>query len=180
MALPSTIFKVQLNVSDMDRHHYDDYQLTVARHPSETDERMMMRILAFALNADEQLGFTRGLCADDEPDLWQKSLTGEIDLWIDVGLPDERRVRKACYRSKAVHLYIYGVRAAELWWQKNGTKLQRFDNLTVIEVPQSDELTQLVQRGMELQCTIQDGAIWLSEGEKSCEVSPVVRKEKKG
>ncbi len=118
MALPSTIFKATLQISDIDRQYYGEHQLTLARHPSETDERMMVRLFAFALHADENLNFTKGLCADDEPDLWQKSLTGEIALWIDVGLPDERRVRKACGRAEKVCLYLYGGRAADLWWQK--------------------------------------------------------------
>ena len=99
MALTATIFKASLQISDLDRHYYGEHQLTLARHPSETDERMMVRLLAFILHADEQLNFTRGLCVDDEPDLWQKNLTNEIELWIDVGLPDERRVRKACSRA---------------------------------------------------------------------------------
>jgi uncharacterized protein YaeQ len=178
MALTATIFKAHLQISDLDRPYYGDHQLTLARHPSETEERMMVRLLAFALHADENLNFTKGLCVDEEPDLWLKSLTGEIELWIDVGLPDERRVRKACNRAAQVCLYLYGGRAAGLWWQRNADKLQRFSNLRVIELPeeQSKGLASLVQRSMALQCTVQDGEIWLSCGDQSLSISLLVRK----
>ncbi|WP_027714644.1 YaeQ family protein [Desulfuromonas sp. TF] len=178
MALTATIFKAHLQISDLDRPYYGDHQLTLARHPSETEERMMVRLLAFALHADENLNFTKGLCVDEEPDLWLKSLTGEIELWIDVGLPDERRVRKACNRAAQVCLYIYGGRAAGLWWQRNADKLQRFPNLRVIELPeeQSKRLANLVQRSMALQCTVQDGEIWLTCGDKTLSISLLARK----
>ena len=178
MALSSTIFKATLQISDMDRNYYADHLLTLARHPSETDERMMVRLLAFALHADEQLSFTKGLCVDEEPDLWQMSLTNEIEIWIDVGLPDERRLRKACGRAKQVYLYSYGGRGADLWWQRNAEKLQRFDNLSVKELPEAacKEMTSLVQRNMQLQCTVQDGEIWLTNGVSTCSVIPRQRK----
>ena len=178
MALSSTIFKANLQISDMDRNYYEEHQLTLARHPSETDERMMVRLLAFALHAHEHLGFTKGLCDDEEPALWQKSLTDEIELWIDVGLPDERRVRKACSRAARVFLYLYGGRNADLWWQRNDDKLRRFTNLKVIEIPElaSNELAGLVQRSMQLQCTMQDGEFWLNCGDRSISISPLVRK----
>lgn len=178
MALSATIFKADLSISDMDRNYYGEHQLTLARHPSETDERMMVRLLAFALHADEHLSFTKGLCADEEPDLWLKSLTNEILLWIDVGLPDERRVRKACNRAAQVCLYLYGSRGAEQWWLRNADKLKRFDNLSVIELPDvaCNAMTRLVQRSMALQCTVQDGEIYLSVGEQTCTITPTVRK----
>jgi len=178
MALSSTIFKASLQISDMDRNYYAEHLLILARHPSETDERMLVRLLAFALHADEQLSFTKGLCAAEEPDLWQMSLTNEIELWIDVGLPDERRLRKACSRAKQVLLYSYGGRGADLWWQRNAEKLQRFGNLSVIELPElaCKEITALVQRNMQLQCTVQDGEIWLTNGELTYGVAPLLRK----
>lgn len=178
MALGSTIFKASLQISDMDRNYYAEHLLTLARHPSETDERMMVRLLAFALHADEQLHFTKGLSTDEEPDLWQRSLTNEIELWIEVGLPDERRLRKACSRAKEVILYIYGGRGADLWWQRNGEKLRRFSTLSVIELPEvaCKEITGFVQRNMQLQCTIQDSEIWLTNGESTCSVTPLWRK----
>ena len=178
MALSATIFKATLQISDMDRNYYAEHPLTLARHPSETDERMMVRLLAFALHADEKLNFTKGLCVNDEPDLWQRSLTGDIDLWIDVGLPDERRIRKSCNRSERVYLYSYGGRGADLWWQKNNSNLQRFNNLHVIEIPETacKILGEFVERNMQLQCTVQDGEIWLSNSEQTCNISPVVKK----
>ncbi|MBE0575084.1 MAG: YaeQ family protein [Desulfuromonadales bacterium] len=178
MAQSATIFKAHLQISDMDRHYYDEHQLTLARHPSETDERMMVRLLAFALHANDHLSFTKGLCDDDEPALWQKSFSDEIELWIDVGLPDERRLRKACSRATQVCLYIYGGRNAELWWQRNIDKLRRFTNLSVIEIPEvaCNALATLVQRSMQLQCTIQDGEFWLNCGNQTISVSPLVRK----
>jgi len=178
MALSATIFKAHLQISDMDRQYYGEHQLTLARHPSETDERMMVRLLAFALHANERLGFTKGLCDDEEPDLWQKSYSGEIELWIDVGLPDERRVRKACNRAVQTYLYLYGGRAAELWWQRNSDKLSRFANLAVLEIPEaaSAGLVSLVQRSMQLQYTVQDGEIWVSGDGLTVTVTPLVRK----
>jgi len=178
MALTATIFKVTLQISDMDRNYYAEHLLTLARHPSETDERMMVRLLAFALHADEMLNFTKGLCDDEEPALWQKSFSDEIELWIDVGQPDERRLRKACSRAERVCLYLYGGRTAEQWWQRNASKLQRFTNLTVIELSETScqEMTNLVQRSMQLQCTIQDGELWLNCGDQTVSIAPIVLK----
>ncbi len=176
MALSATIFKIQLNIADTDRGYYADHSLTIARHPSETDERMMVRVLAFIAHAHERLQFTKGLSADDEPDLWQKSLTDDIELWINIGQPDEKRLRKACSRSPQVFLYLYGGRSADLWWQQNADKLARFDHLTVVNLPKSatDELATLVERTMQLQCTIQDNQIWLNNGSRTVEINPTI------
>ncbi len=165
MALKATIFKAELQIADMDRNYYLTHSLTLARHPSETDERMMVRLLVFALHAHEALMFGQGLSADDEPDLWQKDLTGAIELWIDVGLPDEKLIRKACGRARQVFLYNYGGRAAEIWWEQNRSKLERLGNLTVMSMsPEtSAALAKLAQRNMQLHCTIQDGDIWLAD-----------------
>lgn len=174
MALTATIFKVQLQISDLDRQYYAEHNLTLARHPSETDERMMVRLLAFIMHADEHLTFTKGLCVDDEPDLWQKGLSGEIDLWIDVGLPDERRVRKACGRAGQVVLYLYGGRTADLWWQRNCATLSRFSNLDVMEIPEetSRGMADLAKRSMQIQCTIQDGEVWFSCEDQTLQIAP--------
>ncbi len=174
MAQKSTIFKVLLNVSDMDRHLYEEYHLTLAQHPSENDLRMMVRVLAFALNAGEQLQFCKGLSTDDEPALWQKSLSDEIELWIDVGQPDESRVKKACGRARQVRIYCYGGNSADIWWQQHRHKFERFDNLTVINIQadQAEQLASLVQRGMHLQCSVQDGDVWFGDQQQSVNVSP--------
>lgn len=176
MAQTATVFKAELQVADMDRGYYADHTITIARHPSETDERMMVRLLAFALHASEQLEFTRGLCADDEPELWEKSLIGEIETWIDVGMPDERRIRRACGRAASVYIYAYGGHAASLWWERTARDVARFDNLKVIELPQdaTQELTSLVARSMRLQCTVQEGQVWLGNGEASVLIEPAL------
>ncbi len=173
MALKATIFKADIQIADMDRGHYADYSLTLARHPSETDERMMLRLLAFALFADPMLAFGKGLCVDDEPDLWQKDLTGAIERWIDVGQPDEKWVRKACGRAREVVVLTYG-RALEVWWAGARAKLERQASLTVIELAreQSAELARLAERTMRLQFTIQEGQVWVTNGRDSVVIEP--------
>jgi len=177
MATKATIFKVDLQIADMDRNYYQTHALTIARHPSETDERMMVRLLAFARHASDSLAFSKGLSTDDEPDLWQKDLTGDIELWIDLGQPEEKRIRKACSRARQVVIYTYSGHSAELWWQKQRDALQRQNNLTVIDVPTAtvQALARLAQRGMQLQCTIQDGQIWLADDNASVQVDLVTR-----
>jgi uncharacterized protein YaeQ len=172
MALKSTIFKVELSVADIDRGYYRDHSLTVARHPSETDERMMVRLLAFALHADDALEFGRGLSAEGEPDLVERDLTGAIAQWIEVGLPDEREVRKACGRSRAVHVLAYGGRAVELWWQGARATLERQERLSVVEVPAdaSRALVALAGRSMRLQATIHEGHVFLGDGSSSVSI----------
>lgn len=174
MALKATICKAELHIADMERGYYHDHAVTVARHPSETDERMMVRLLAFALNADDTLAFGAGLSTDDEPDLWRKDLTGSIETWIDVGLPDEKRIRKACGRADAVFVYSYGGHAAQLWWQQVGYKLARSNRLTVIDLPQAGTraLAKLAARSMQLQITIQDGQVWMADERESVQLDP--------
>jgi uncharacterized protein YaeQ len=164
MALKSTICKVQLQVSDMDRNHFELHPLTLAQHPSETDERMMVRLLAYALHAGEGDGlqFGRGL-SSEEPDLWRKDLTGVIELWIEVGQPDEQYIRRACGRARQVVVYNYSGRSAQVWWEKSGESLQRSKNLTVVDIETDSvvALGRLAQRAMQVQCFIQDGALHL-------------------
>lgn len=173
MALKATIFRAEISIADIDRAYYADHSLTLARHPSETDERMMVRLLAFALFADEALAFGKGLCTDDEPDLWQKDLTGAIQRWIDVGQPDEKWVRKACGRADEVVILAYG-RALEVWWKANADKLARHERLRVIEVEReaSAALAGLAQRSMRLQFSIQDGQLWVTDGERTVQIEP--------
>lgn len=174
MALKATIFKATLNIADMDRHYYADHQLTLAQHPSETHERLMVRLLAFALNASESLAFTKGISTDDEPDLWQKSLTDEIELWIELGLPDESRLRKACGRANQVILYTYGGRAVPLWWEKIQSKVSRFNNLTIVDLPQEEvaALGAMADRNMNLQFTIQDGEVGIGDESQRITITP--------
>jgi uncharacterized protein YaeQ len=172
MALKSTIFKAELAVADIDRGYYRNHAVTIARHPSETDERMMIRLLAFALHADDALAFGRGLSAEDEPDLWKRDLTGAIDLWVDVGLPDERAVRKACGRAREVFVLAYGGHAVDLWWDGGRRSLEAQDRLAVSEVPveASKALAQLAGRTMRLQVTIQEGHVFVADGSTSVPV----------
>lgn len=179
MASNATIFKVMLQIADMDRHYYADHALTVARHPSETDERMMVRLLAFAQHAHESLVFGRGLSTEDEPDVWRQDLTGNVELWVEVGQPDEKRLRKACRRATRVWVYNYGGRGADLWWDQNRDLLARFNNLTVVNLPYeaSRSLAGLAQRTMQLQCTIQEGQIWLGDSQGTVQVELAIRQQ---
>ncbi len=177
MALKSTIFRVELQIADLDRNYYQNHTLTVARHPSETDERMMVRVLAFALYASEALSFGKGLSSDDEPDLWARDLTGVIDLWIEVGLPDEKRIRRACGRARQVAVVTYGGRVADLWWQQNKAALQKQGNLAIINLAAEDSraLAAFAARGMQLQCTLQEGELWFIVDGENTRVVPEIR-----
>lgn len=178
MALKSTIFKAQLQIADMDRSLYLSPALTLARHPSETDERMMMRLLAFALNLpsdddDGALELAKGLSDADEPDLWQRDLTGAITHWVEVGHPDDRRLVRAAGRAGRVSVYAYSA-STPIWWAGIANKLTRLRNLAVwqIEPAASQALAALAQRGMTLQVTVQDGTVWVSDTQHSVELTP--------
>ena len=163
MALKSTIFKAELQIADMERNCYRDHSLTIARHPSETDERMMVRVLAYALYARDGIAFTKGLFDVDEPEVWAKNLAGEITLWIDLGQPDEARIRRACSRADQVVVLCYSS-SCDVWWKQIAAKLTRFANLTVLQLPAetSQALAELAERSMRLQCMVQDGEIWIN------------------
>lgn len=167
MALKATIRKATLQIADMDRHYYADHSLTLAQHPSETDQRLMVRLLAFAVNASDTLSFTRGLSTDDEPELWERSLTGDTLLWIELGQPEADRIRKACKWAESVRIYAYGGRTVPIWWERLGGKLSQHPNLEVFSVPETacDALTAMIERNMTLQCAIQDGVISLSNAD---------------
>jgi uncharacterized protein YaeQ len=178
MALKSTIYKAALQIADMDRQLYADHALTLALHPSETEERLLVRLLAFALNVPHDtergaLQFARGLSDSDEPDIWQHDLSGQLVQWIEVGQPDERRLAKACARAERVTIYCFGS-AADIWWNGIRNKLTRLSNLSVWQIPsaQAQALAQLASRSMQWQLTIQDGHVWLSSSEHSLEITP--------
>ncbi|MDP3516226.1 MAG: YaeQ family protein [Pseudohongiella sp.] len=174
MATKATVFKAALQIADMDRNYYEDHSITLARHPSETDERMMVRLLAFALNAQEFLEFGQGITNDEEADIWKKDLTGVIDLWIDVGTPDERLIRKACGRSGEVCIYSYGGRTADIWLTQNLTQFERQKNLKIFNLvsEETQALAQLAQRTMQLQVIVQDGQVTLSDDRNSVTLNP--------
>lgn len=176
MALRATIHKADLHVADSDRHYYGSHSLTIAKHPSETDERMMVRIIAFALQANEDLVFTKGLSEADEPDLWIKDLTDAIKLWIEIGQPDERRILKACGRSEQVLVYCYGGQTSKIWWDGIANKLSRARNLQVISIPatQANNLLQLVERTMVIHVNIQDGEVYVSSDRGQVTITPEI------
>ncbi len=177
MALKSTIFRAEVQIADMDRGYYQTHSITLARHPSETDERMMMRLLAFILHASDALTFGEALSSNDEPDLWERDLTGAITSWIMVGLPDEKQIKKALSRSLRVVVYSYGS-AVEPWWSSLARVYESGKLLVVHIAPNiSQALKTLVERSMKLHCTIQDGIIWLSDAKNTIEINPVVLKK---
>ena len=178
MALKATIYKATIQLSDMDRNLYSDHELTIARHPSETDERMLIRLLAFALNLPANsdhglLEFAKDMWDVSEPALWRKNLTGQLEEWIEVGQPDERRLLQCSSRSKRVLVYSFASSTAQ-WWSSMDTKVARARNLTVWQIPsnQSHALAELADRSMKIDVTVQEGTIWVGDGKKSVEVSP--------
>lgn len=176
MALKSTIFKAEINVADMDRHYYQTHAITIARHPSENDERMMVRVVAFGLHADEALTFGKGLSSNDEAALWRKDLTGAVEQWIEVGLPDARVLKKAASRANELIVYAYGGRSVGLWWAQQRDELARLDNLRVIELPAEATiaLSRIAARSMSLQCTVQEGQVWLGDANETVHFEPKV------
>lgn len=178
MALKATIYKANVQFSDLDRNLYSDHNLTIARHPSETDERMMIRVLAYTLNApaNNDLGtleLGKDMWDPDEPAMWQKDLTGLLLHWIEVGQPDEKRISRASSRARKVSIYSFNSATAS-WWSGVSDKVSRIRHLNVWQIPaeQSQQLGGLAQRSMNLQITLQDGGFWISEGERSVEITP--------
>lgn len=177
MAANATIYKAELQVTDLDRHYYASHALTLAQHPSETETRLLVRLLAFALHADERLEFGRGLSDEDEPALWRRDYTGTIEQWIELGQPDESRLRKASGRASEVIVVSYGGQAAEVWWKRNAAALGRLRNLTVLELD-DDEVaaaTELLARGMRVTAMIQDGELQLMDADRNVSLRPRMR-----
>ncbi|MGB0833736.1 MAG: YaeQ family protein [Psychrobium sp.] len=172
MAQKATIYKADVNLANMDQDIYLDQNLTIAQHPSETLQRMMLRIVAWALNANEQLTFTKGLCEEDEPELWQKNYSDEIELWIDLGTPDEKRLKKASVRSKQAILFTYSSNSANEWWKQHQNIARKYSNLAVYFVSDDTmgQLAAIAQRTMQLQFSISDGDVWLSCGDSSIQL----------
>ena len=178
MAIKSTIYKAQIQLSYIDHNVYRDHAVTIARHPSETDERMLVRLLAFVLNAPaeadgEPLEFAKDMWEPDEPALWRKGRTGRILHWIEVGQPDERRLLRVSARVDRVSVYGLGSGPAQ-WWRELEPRLTRMRNLEVWQIPsdQSQALVALAQRTMQLQVTVQDGSIWVGDATHTVEVAP--------
>ena len=171
MAQKATVFKAELQVDDVDRHYYQTHALTLARHASETDERMMVRLFAFARHAGPALSFGNGLSADDEPDLWVRDLTGAITLWIDVGMPELKLIRRAAGRANRVVVYAYG-RGADSWWNELRADLGRIDNLAVFRLATESTLAlaAIAERTMRVHCLVQDGLASVSANDTTIEI----------
>jgi uncharacterized protein YaeQ len=183
MALKSTVFKAHLQIADIDHSYYADHALTLARHPSETDERMMVRLVALALqayqlqavcNGDGTLAFGAGLSDPNEPDVWLRDFTGQTRLWIEVGQPEDKPLIKACGKADAVLLYCFS-HSAEVWWRGMESKLSRPQNLSVFRIPTvaSQTLGALAARSMQLQATVQEGVLTLSDNATTVEIEPL-------
>lgn len=174
MALKATIYKAHINVADLNRHVYLDVGHTLAQHPSETEQRLMLRLLTWGLNASEDLVFTKGLSEVDEPELWHKNYSDEIEMWVDLGLPDEKRIRKACNKAKQVLIVAYGDNATAQWWQQHEQKLAPYANLQIVQIHDESlvEMEGLLERSMQLQLTIEGEQAWLSSDKGSCTITP--------
>ncbi|MBP9490945.1 MAG: YaeQ family protein [Aliarcobacter sp.] len=176
MATKATIHKALLNIANMDTNYYNEHNLTLALHPSETEQRLMARVIAFVLNANEDLGFCKGISEDDEPDLWEKDFDGTIKLWIDLGQPDEKRIKKACGRANKVIIYTYQENMATPWFKQIENNLSRFKNLSIIHLNIEDDLEELAKRSMVLQCNISDEELTLISDNKDCIITQKVWK----
>lgn len=178
MALKATIFKADIDISNMDQHYYQSRSLTIAQHPSENDERMMVRLLGLLFFAHHEPEFTAGLCVQDEPDIWKKELHGDIALWIDVGRPSIERIKKANARSQEVAILCYGENAVQHWLADIDSQLTRFSHCSIWQIndKECEGLASLVDRtvsrNMHLQFTQEDNTIWLTSGEATTEISP--------
>ncbi|MGO1247645.1 MAG: YaeQ family protein [Oceanisphaera sp.] len=172
MALPATLHKVRLTISDLSRHYYHEHSLTVAQHPSETNTRLMVRLLAFIRHAEQDLSFTKGLSSDDEPELWLISPDGRIVLWVELGEPSVKRIKQALSRAEQVVVYSYGGRSAIEWWSKHQAELRALPRLGIYHVddPQPTQLAELCARNIELFATLQELEVQLTNGEHSLDL----------
>ena len=170
MALPSTIYRANLQLADIDRGVYETFQTTVARHPSETAERLVARLLALAIFSEPDLAFTKGLSAADEPDLWAIGADGRVRLWVEVGAPDSDRILKACRHAERVALLACG-RALSSWDQQHLPKLDGVRNLTVVSLDQLfvSTLASSLERSINWSVTITEGRMYLMNGDAAYE-----------
>ena len=175
MALKPTIYKAQVSLADSDQNCFEELSLTIAKHPSETIERMTVRLLAFCLNHSRGLEFTRGLSTADEPDIWQHADSGEIEHWIELGQPEEPRLRKACGKAKKVSVYAFG-RSADTWWKLNSDAIGALPRLQVWKFswPEVEAASQLMSRTMKLGLSIVGGTLYLDDGANSVTLEPVL------
>ncbi|WP_375748562.1 YaeQ family protein [Vibrio sp. HN007] len=176
MALKPTIYKFRISLSDMNREYYDSLSLTVAQHPSENTTRMMARVLAYCLNADPDLAFTKGLSTIEEPDIWQKTPDNQVSCWIEVGEPDSERVKKASRIADKVSIYSFN-RKGDIWWQQSKSKLD-FNNVSLFQFSPDaiQQLSTMVTRTSELSVMISGNSLFVSTSSGECEVEVVTLK----
>ena len=177
MAANATINKALLTIANMDEHYYEEHNLTLAQHPSENNLRLMIRLVAFVLNANDTLMFCKGISTDDEPDLWQKSFGDDIEMWIDLGQPDEKRIKKACGRSEKVIIYTFKESLASVWFKQIEGSLSRFKNLQVIHLNIDGDIELLAKRAMNIQCNILDNELTLIDDDNSIVITQKICKE---
>lgn len=179
MAVKAQVYKLELQIADLRRQYYDDFSFTLVQHPSETVRRMLARVLVFSLCAHPDLQMTRGLSTEDEPDLWRRDTNGRVLDWVELGQVDRKRIRKAVSVSDQIGIFGYDPRAAKVWWQKNEAELARIDRLAVglIDLPTEDHLTGLVDRHLQLHCTIDEENLLLSSGNEALEIAYTVLKQ---
>jgi len=171
VALKPTIYKFRISLSDINRNYYDTLNLTLAQHPSETTERMMVRVLVYCINAEENLSFTKGLSAIDEPDLWIRTLDEQTALWIDVGEPAVERVKKASRVAQQVKVYSFNSKS-DVWWEQGESKFRqlnasyyRFDWESV------KSLAALLTRTMDISVTITGDSAYVASASGECEIA---------
>jgi len=171
VALKPTIYKIKITLSDIDRAYYDTLDLTIAQHPSETRERMMVRVLAFCLNAQERLVFTNGLSAVDEADIWAHTLEGQLSIWIDVGEPSLERIKKALRLSPVVKIYSFNSKS-DRWWADGRSKFNELKaSIFHLQWKSIQALAALVARRMDLSITIQGETAYIAAELGECELS---------
>ena len=171
MAIKPTIYKLKISLSDLNRNYYDTLNLTLAQHPSETVERMMVRVLAYCINAEERLAFAKGLNSDDEPDIWAKTLDEQISLWIDVGEPSLERIKKASRQTDALKIYCFNSKA-DVWWTQAQEKISRMNALIFqFQWQEIQALAAMVQRTMELSVTITGNSAYVATELGECEIN---------
>ncbi len=176
MAANATIHKALINIANMDENYYEEHNLILAQHPSENNLRLMIRLIAFILNANDTLMFCKGISQDDEPDLWQKSLSGDIEMWIDLGQPDEKRIKKACGRSQKVIIYTFKENVSSTWFKQIENSLSRFKNLKIVYLNIDGDLELLTKRSMILQCNISDNELTLIDDDNSVSITQHIYK----
>ena len=173
MALKPTIYKAQVKLADSDRNCFEELALTVAKHPSETIERMTVRLLAYCINSGRGLEFTKGLSSADEPDIWQHADNGEIEHWIELGQPEEPRLRKACGKAKNISVYAFG-KSADTWWKLNGDAIAALPRIQIWQFPwtEVEAASDMMSRTMKLGLSIVGGTLYLDDGSSSVTLEP--------